>query len=351
MRGQFRGNWVVGALALLAVGSPAAAQDSNSPVTGYGACRVSIKVTRPFPIANGVVQKDLERLVHDWNMNSKVPSMDGRCAVGTLAEIQEYVGKWSNENGLELVDYEPDWQVITFNRLGGGAKAEASTRPGKAKADAPAASTQHGKPAQGMADDRREKATEAHAAVEARNRAAQAKYEAELADQKRQVEEFERAKQERARKQAEQKAAAQAALAEHDAQLAAAAEAQRKHEAELAVYNAEVEAAAGKVRSDFDKRNGLGQASTDTDANQCVTTPETQLNAAFQGNTAASVMNGCGQAVDVMICLMTDTGWKCGATYGLASQQRWSFSAFKATGQVFADSRTSGSNRPLAKPN
>lgn len=194
-------------------------------------------------------------------------------------------------------------------------------------------------------------AAEKHRAVEERNRQALEKYEAELAEQKRQVEEYERAKDAVARKQEEQKAAALAALAEHDAQAAAAAEAQRKHEADLAAYKAEVEGTAGKLRSDFDQRHKLGQASTDTDANQCVTTPETQLNASFKGNTAASVMNGCGQPVDVMICLMTDTGWKCGATYGLASQQRWSFSAFKATGQVFADSRTSGSNRPLAKPN
>ena len=113
----------------------------------------------------------------------------------------------------------------------------------------------------------------------------------------------------------------------------------------------EREVAAQKLRKNFDERHKLGRASTDTDANQCITAPETQINASFQGNTAASVMNGCGQPVDVRICLMSDTGWKCGATYGLASQQRWSFSAFKATGEVFADARTSGSSRPLAKPN
>ena len=192
-------------------------------------------------------------------------------------------------------------------------------------------------------------AAEKHRAVEERNRAAQEKYEAELAEQKRKVEEYQRAQEEVARKKAEQAAVAQAAIAAHDAQLAVAAEAQRKHEADLAKYEQEV--TAQKLRKDFDERHKLGQASTDTDANQCVTTPETQLNASFQGNTAASVVNGCGQPVDVRICLMTDKGWNCGATYGLGSQQRWSHSSFNATGQVFSDARTSGSSRALATPN
>ena len=187
-----------------------------------------------------------------------------------------------------------------------------------------------------------------HKAVEERNRAAQEKYEAELAEQKRKVDEYERAQTEVARKKAEQAAAAQAALAAHDAQLAVAAEAQRKHEADLAKYEQEV--AAQKLRKDFDERHKLGQASTDTDANQCVTTPETQLNASFQGNTAASVINGCGKPVDVRICLMTDKGWNCGVTYGLGSQQRWSHSSFNATGQVFSDARPSGSSRALSSP-
>lgn len=192
-------------------------------------------------------------------------------------------------------------------------------------------------------------AAEKHRAVEERNRAAQEKYEAELAEQKRKVEEYEQAQADVARKKAEQAAAAQAALAAHDAELAVAAEAQRKHEADLAKYEQEV--AAQKLRKDFDERHKLGQASTDTDANQCVTSPETQLNASFQGNTAASVMNGCGKPVDVRICLMTDKGWNCGVTYGLGSQQRWSHSSFNATGQLFSDARTSGSSRALASPN
>jgi hypothetical protein len=172
----------------------------------------------------------------------------------------------------------------------------------------------------------------------------QAAYERELAEQRRKIEEFERAKQEIAQRQSDQKAAAQQALEQH-------ADAMRQHDAEVAKYQAEVQAAAAaSLRADFDKRNNLGKASTDTDANRCVTTPETRQNASFKGNTAASVVNGCGQPVDVRICLMTDGGWNCGVTYGLAGQAKWSWSSMNATGPVFMDARVTGSNRPFANP-
>jgi hypothetical protein len=94
-----------------------------------------------------------------------------------------------------------------------------------------------------------------------------------------------------------------------------------------------------------------GRASTDTDANRCVTQSEVRQNDTFQGNTAAYVVNGCGVPVDVKVCLMTDSGWKCGATLGLASQASWSYSAMRATGPVFVDARTTGSTKRLASPN
>ena len=96
---------------------------------------------------------------------------------------------------------------------------------------------------------------------------------------------------------------------------------------------------------------GAGHASTDTDANRCVSRSEVRQNDTFQGNTAAYVVNGCGTPVDVKVCLMTDSGWKCGATWGLASQGSWSYSAFNATGPVFVDAKTTGSSRRLASPN
>ena len=94
-----------------------------------------------------------------------------------------------------------------------------------------------------------------------------------------------------------------------------------------------------------------GGASTDTDANRCVTRSEVRLDDTFKGNTAAYVVYGCGKPVDVKICLMTDSGWQCGATTGLASQASWSHSAFRATGAVFVDAKTTGSSRRLASPN
>jgi hypothetical protein len=94
-----------------------------------------------------------------------------------------------------------------------------------------------------------------------------------------------------------------------------------------------------------------GGASTDTDANRCVTQSEVRLDDTFKGNTAAYVVNGCGKPVDVKICLMTDSGWQCGAKTGLASQASWSHSAFRATGAVFVDAKTTGSGRRLSSPN
>ena len=174
--------------------------------------------------------------------------------------------------------------------------------------------------------------------------AKQAAYEREIAEQQRKVEEFEQAKRDLAKRQSEQKAAAQQALSRHE-------DAMRQHDAEVAKYQAEVQAAAAApVLADFDKQHNLGQASADTNANRCVTTPETQQNVSFKGNTSASVINGCGQPVDVRICLMTADGWNCGVTYGLASQAKWSWSSMNASGPVFMDAKVSGSSRPFASP-
>jgi len=93
-----------------------------------------------------------------------------------------------------------------------------------------------------------------------------------------------------------------------------------------------------------------GRASTDSDANRCVTQSGIRENDTFKGNTAAYVVNGCDTPVDVRVCLMAESGWKCGATLGLAPQAQWSYSAFHATGAVFVDARTAGSNKQFASP-
>jgi hypothetical protein len=94
-----------------------------------------------------------------------------------------------------------------------------------------------------------------------------------------------------------------------------------------------------------------GRASTDTDANRCVSGAEVRENDTTRGNTAAYVSNGCGIPVAMKICLMTETGWKCGVNLGVQAQASWSFSAFHATGPVFVDAKPAGSNRALASPN
>ena len=189
------------------------------------------------------------------------------------------------------------------------------------------------------------------------NAEADAKFAADKAEYQRKLAqnaaEYKAAQKSVEDQKSEQRAAAQRALTAYQQQLQAHDQAVREqreaHAAEVAKYESEL--AARKVRADFDKRNGLGKASTDTDANQCVTSAETRLNDTFKGNTSASIINGCGQPVDVRICLMTDRGWNCGVRWGVASQARASFSSFNATGQVFVDAKTTGSAKALASPN
>jgi hypothetical protein len=154
-------------------------------------------------------------------------------------------------------------------------------------------------------------------------------------------------------------AEAQADRDRRDQEAAAAMQAQRDREAQIAAQReqdriaqetrrAEQQAAAEELRKKMDERN---KASTDTDANQCVSSASIRHNDTFQGNTAAYVTNGCGTPVDVRVCLMTEAkGWNCGMTWGLSSQSSWSHSSFNATGQVFVDARVSGSSRPLNSP-
>lgn len=221
------------------------------------------------------------------------------------------------------------------------------------------------KPAEPRVDTEKARA-EARAAREARERAAQERYEIELAAQQRQVQDYARAQEEIARKKVEQQAAASQALAahqtrmaEHQARLAANEALLKRYDAEQRRHNACIggnpqacaDIAAGKPVGEA-RVAEAGKASTDTDANRCVTSAELRQDDTYKGNTAAYVVNGCGQPVDVRICLMREAGgWNCGATSGLAPQGRWSHSSFQATGRVFVDARVSGSGKPLASPN
>ena len=159
--------------------------------------------------------------------------------------------------------------------------------------------------------------------------------------------EAQREQERQAAAQAEQERQQQAAAARAEAERAAAAERERAKQ--------ESEAAKEKLLADMDARNGQGKgagsASTDDDANRCVSSAEVRVNDTFQGNTSATVSNGCGQPVDVRICLMTeDKGWNCGVRWGVQPQSNGTYSSFHATGQVFVDAKITGSSRNLSSP-
>lgn len=192
----------------------------------------------------------------------------------------------------------------------------------------------------------------------------EAEFQAKLAAHEASVEDYQRKVAEREAEMARQKeelAADVAAAAREKAQHARLLEEHMKRQMDYeAARNrhtlcvngnkeacAEIE--AGKPAKG-EKRADAGGASTDTDANQCVTTVETKLNASFKGNTSASVINGCGKPVDVRICLMTNKGWNCGDDSAVASQAKATHSSFNATGEVFVDARITGSNRTFNKP-
>jgi len=261
----------------------------------------------------------------------------------------QVVGGWMVTMVLEKVD--PSWFAV--DGFGDNLKVIALGNSKKVVTPKPQQAAEKGaaKPAEKSlsAEEIAAKERAARAAErEAEFQRKQADYEARLAEQKRQVEEFNQANADIAKRKADQAVAASAALDAFRKQQEAHAELIRQHEGELAKYESEL--AANKVGADFDKRHGLGKASTDTDANRCVTTAETKLNDTFNGNTSASIINGCGQPVDVRICLMTDKGWNCGVRWRVGSQARASHSSFKATGQVFVDAKITGSDKALGSP-
>lgn len=214
------------------------------------------------------------------------------------------------------------------------------------------------------AEERRQTAAElaaekrrAHEAVEARNREAQAKYEAELAKQQRKVAEYERAKEDVARKKAAQQAEADAVLAKHKAEMEAHAQrllehqdAQRHHALCSVGDKAACDALAGGKLAEAAVPRDAGDASTDTDARQCVTEPVLSPNEAFKGSIKAVVVNGCAKPVDVRICLMRTGGWNCGMITALKPQDDWTWWTGDPQDGVFWDARTTGSTRQLGRP-
>jgi hypothetical protein len=191
-----------------------------------------------------------------------------------------------------------------------------------------------------------------------------AAHEAEVADYRRKVAEREaeiaRQQKQQAAAQdaaAREKAAYEAKMAAHRRELDDANQrqqeyfaAQRRHA--LCVggdQKACADIAAGKPAMG-EQLAEKEEASTDTDATRCVSSPVVGPSSANKGEIAATVINGCETAVDVRICLMREGGWNCGVTWGLQPQDRWSHTSFKSSGEIFWDARTASSNKPLASP-
>ncbi|HET6432662.1 hypothetical protein [Dyella sp.] len=93
-----------------------------------------------------------------------------------------------------------------------------------------------------------------------------------------------------------------------------------------------------------------GTASTQTDANVCVSRPVVGPNNACGKGTSASVSNHCPTPVDVRMCSMTPRGWDCSARWGLAPGESWSQAWCAGTSQIFTTARNSNSGVPLDSP-
>jgi len=342
MRLLFKIGLSAAAMVIQGEGSPAGAQSDQAPITGYAACRAGSSVTTPFALPDGAQRRDLSRLVSHWNMNNKVNDDNGRCWFGTLGEVQGFIDKLLTDPGYRINEYrmvdhfKPDWSVITFRRLGdsgrkprtltvenaGGVKSPASDRKPPAQASA--------SPKYVETTDSDGKIIRLSPEVAARNKAAADEY-------RRNMDEHARAKAEHEQR-----------LAQHRQNTATAASAEEQYKREVA---AAAERVAAHRMAMADHATKVAAASTNDDPNTCITRPEFRSNDGFPGNTSASVINGCSQKVDIVLCLKRTTGdWTCGAKFGILPQSKMSYATRNATGEIFVDAITYGGSGKLRRP-
>ena len=182
----------------------------------------------------------------------------------------------------------------------------------------------------------------------------QEKYERDLAEQRKKVEEFERAKQDVALKKEEQRVAAQRVLdqfkkeqEEHAQRLLEHQDAQRRYALCLAGDQSACAGGGQPALAEADP----GKASTDDDARQCVTEPVVSSSKTWANAMQAVVFNGCRKAVDVRICFRRNGGtWNCGVQWGVQPQDKWTWWSTETGGEIFWDARTAGVSRPLGSP-
>lgn len=343
--------WILAA----ALAGTAATMSTAASAEGYGYCWTRGNgVTFVSPIFTWGDAEDFGMKVESnwkyfaWRQFRAEVLSRGACSkFSSEGEAQNFRSKLLNnlrrpENSkypLEIVDYVP---VSPFGRLA-SKKTNREPAPERRSESADQAKPQL------------PQAAELKAQREAEFQAKLAAHEASVAEYQRKV--------------AEREAEIARQQAQHAAAQDAAAREQAAYEAKMAVHRKQVEEAeaakrrhmeclswnkracddilAGTPASDTADQQ---EASTDTDANRCVTTAEVRSNASFQGNTSASVMNGCVKPVDVRICLKRGTEWNCGVDSAVAPQQQAVHSSFDATGEVFVDARTTGTSRPFADP-
>ena len=330
--------------------TPIAVTDTSNPAsTPLAAASISKPVATTAPTAPVPVEKPAVAVAQQ--QNSPAPPqirLPRRLSPADLARIEQSVRK-SRELSIEearravLAQQEANrkWQLEWEAIKAQNARIEAENAAADAEFEAEraqrAAEWQQNRQAseQALADSM-QRLNDTTARIQAQQAEAQARQRAQSdaiaqAERQRQVELIRQANQ----RQEDEAARLAAQRQQYEQQRADAQAADRARE---------LQRGAGDAIA-------AGHASTDTDANRCVSGADVRENDTTKGNTAAYVTNGCGVPIDVKVCLMTDSGWKCGVTWGLASQGSWSFSAFHASGGTFVDAKVAGSSKPLASPN
>ncbi len=272
-----------------------------------------------------------EKLKEQFNLDK---SLYGGCNVETsAADAQWRYGEFtkfypSHPKELILVD----WQMSPPAKTTKSKDAGAPARPVKTAAS-PAAATPVVAPPKYVEVAGPNGTIRLSPEVLARNQAAADQY-------RRDMEAHERAK---AALMAEQDQ--RLALHQINADKAAAAKAQ--HDREVAAAAERV--AAHKLALAEPAKLVATKASTDTDPNRCISSPETKPG--LRGNTEVRVVNGCDQKVDIVICLKRTSGdWLCGANFGILSQRSMTFMSTNATGEFYVDAITFGSGNKLGRP-
>ena len=266
-------------------------------------------------------QFDLDKSLYG-GCNIEKSAKDAQWRYGVFVEFRP-----NHPKELILVD----WQMKPPAAKGKSKTANAPSRPGKAPSR-PAASTPALSKYVEVAGPNGP--IRLSPEVAARNQAASDDY-------RRKMEEHARAKAEHDQRVAQN-------LAQHRQNTATAAAAEEEHKREVAAAAERV--AAHRVAM-ADHARKVAAASTNDDPNTCITRPEFRSNDGFPGNTSASVINGCPQKVDIVLCLKRTTGdWTCGAKFGILTQGKITYASRNATGEVFIDAITYGGGGKLKRP-